>query len=61
MHREINKTPKDIEELVKIKKYMEALPFTIEQTKTQIEENMLVFNMLEEFHFKFNKDDMDKK
>ena len=46
MHKEINKPPKDIEELTQIKDLISRLPGEIEKIKMEIEQNMNTINIL---------------
>lgn len=61
MHREINKPPKDIEELTEIKDLISRVPMEIEKMKIDIEANMNTYSILEKFNYKFTVDDMNKK
>jgi len=61
MHKELNKVPKDIDELTKIKDLMGRVPIEIERMRVEIEENLNTFGILEKFNYRFAKDDMEKR
>ncbi len=59
MRDKINKDPKNIEELITIKREMETLPQRIDEEKKNIEVLMEIYDVIEEFSYKLSKDEMD--
>ena len=59
MKEKISKDPKNIEELIMIKREMEALPSKIEEDKKNIEALMDIYDIIEEFSTKLSKEEMD--
>ena len=62
MHGEIQTKPDDIEQLTAIREYMTKCEGELEKLKGEIKECMKVYDILDEFNFKFdNEDDYKKK
>ena len=61
MRQTISKDPKNIEELIQIKRDMEDLPRKIEDEKRNIDILMEIYDIIEELSFKLNKEDMDRR
>jgi len=59
MKEKISKDPKNIEELIQIKRDMEALPLKIEEEKKNIETLMDIYDIIEELSYKLTKEEMD--
>jgi len=58
----IESEPKDIEELTSIKDFMAAVPQEIEKIQVDIKQCMNVYDVLNEFHYKFpSEDDYEMK
>ncbi len=55
----ISKDPKNIEELIQIKRDMEAFPMKIEEEKKNIDVLMDVYDIIEELAYKLSKEEMD--
>ena len=62
IHMKIESVPKDIEELTSIKEFMGTLPKEIEKEQNEIVQCMQIFDVLDEFEYKFTDDEeYDKK
>ena len=61
INEHIRRPPKNIEELTDTKKYIQEIPVTIEKLKTEINNCMGIYSILEEFNFEFTSADQDQK
>jgi hypothetical protein len=53
----IEASPKDIEELTHIKDYMATIPNELSKTQTEINNVTAIYDILDEFSYKFQDDD----
>lgn len=60
MHDRINRKPDDIEGLTAIKDYMEKCGNELNKLSVDIKEAMKVYEILDEFHYKFEEEDVKK-
>lgn len=62
MNNKIESAPKDIEELTAIKDYMASVPNEIEKQTSDLKACMQIYDILNQFNYKFHDDeDYDKK
>ena len=57
MHEMIEKVPTNIEELNEIWEFMARTPIEIKKLKSDMEQAMDIYNILNEFSYKFKSDD----
>lgn len=57
----IKEIPKDIEQLTELREYMKNIPIEVEKLKVEQRRSFEIFKILEEFNYRFSKEDMDRK
>lgn len=61
INEKVRKPPKNIEELTDIKKYINDIPLQIEKLKTEIQNNMEIYDICDDFDHQFSHADLDQK
>ena len=61
MESKIKSFPKGIEELTELSEYLSMLPGKLDKVKEDIDANMEIYTILEEFHYKFSIEDLNRK
>ena len=59
INERIRRPPKNIEELTETKRYISEIPATIEKLKTEINNCMDIYTILDEFNYEFSSSDLD--
>jgi len=59
--RRIQTVPKNIEELTETRKYISEIGVTIEKLKKEIDQNMRMYDIAQEFHHEFSQSENDDK
>lgn len=57
----IRSSPKNIEELTELNEFIAQLPQRLEKSKEDINQSMEVYQIMEEFQYKFSVDDINRK
>lgn len=57
----LKQQPEDIEELTQLKEYMQGLPNELQKIDQEQKSSLEIYKILEEFNYKFNKDDMNRR
>lgn len=61
MELKLKDVPKDIEKLTEIREYIANLPGELEKMKIEMSKCFDVYKTLEDFNYRFNKDELDKR
>jgi dynein heavy chain len=61
IHEKINRKPDDIESLTAIKEFMDKCDSELDKLQGEIAECMKIYEILDEFQYKFDEDDIKKK
>jgi len=57
MHTLLQTDPTDIEQLTQIKEFISSLPLEMEKKVMDIQKNMEIYDIMEEFMYRFTKEE----
>ena len=61
MQNKLREPTRNIEQLTELKSFMQNLPLDIEKQKIEMNKCFDIYRILEDFNFRFNKEDMDRR
>ena len=61
MENQLKESPKDIEKLTDIRDYITNMPSELDKMKIEMGKCFDVYKILEDFNYRFNKEDLDKR
>ena len=61
MENNLKESPKDIEKLTEIREYIANLPMELDKMRLEMIKCFDIYKILEDFNYRFNKEDLDKK